>query len=88
MIMVMQEKFDIEKSPKSLAYVIERDTFTRRCNMCGSPVLKSELDGYAYQCMNCDVDLYGIETHEGEYHTDEEFETLCCDVRDLLCLDD
>lgn len=86
--MLPVEKFNVEKSPKSFAYVLERDTFTRRCNVCGSPVLTSSCDGYAYQCMNCDVDLYGIETHEGKYHTDEEFETLCCDVRDLLLLDE
>lgn len=84
----MKQKFDVEKYPKTFAYVLERDTLTRRCNRCGSVVLRSELESYSYQCMNCDEDLYTIETHEGEYHTDEEFDTLCCDVRDLLLLDD
>lgn len=84
----MKQKFNIEKSPKSFAYVLERDTFTVRCNRCGSPVLRSDLDDYVYQCMSCDEDLYTIETHEGEYHTDEEFDELCCNTRDLLLLDD
>ena len=84
----MKHKFNIEKSPKSFAYVLERDTFTVRCNRCGSPVLRSDLDDYVYQCMSCDEDLYTIETHKGEYHTDEEFDELCCNTRDLLLLDD
>lgn len=84
----MKQKFNIEESPKTFAYVLERDTFTIKCNRCGSPVLKSDLDDYAYQCMNCDEDLYSFETHDGEYHTDEELDTLCCNTRDLLLLDD
>lgn len=83
----MKQRFFPEKSPKSFAYVLERDTFTRRCNSCGSLVLKSDLPDYVYQCMNCDEDKYEIETYEGKYHTTEEFDTLCCDVRDLLLLD-
>ena len=84
----MNQKFNIEKNPKTFEYVLERDTFTKRCNRCGSPVLRSDLDDYVYQCMSCDEDLYTIETHEGEYHTDEEFDELCCNTRDLLLLDD
>ena len=84
----MNQNFNITKSPKTFAYVLERDTFTIKCNRCGSPVLKSDLDDYVYQCMNCDEDLYEFETHQGEYHTDEELDTLCCNTRDLLLLDD
>ena len=84
----MKQKFDIEKSPKTFEYVLERDTLTRRCNRCGSVVLKSELNDYAYQCMNCDEDLYRIETHNGKPHTTEEFDELCCMTRDILLLDD
>lgn len=84
-----KDKFNPEKCPKTLAYVIERDAITVRCNRCESPVLKSDLpEKYVYQCMSCDEDLYGIETHKGEPHTDEEFEELCCNTRDLLLLDD
>ena len=82
-----EQKFDVEKSPKTFAYVVGRDTLTRRCNRCGSVVLRSDIDGYLYQCMNCDEDLYGIETHDGEPHTTDEFNELCCMTRDLLLLD-
>lgn len=101
--MMKVDKFNTEVSGKSLMYVIENDTFTRRCNRCGSVVLRqpneivmtdclnpteSDPNEYPYQCMSCDENLFGIETHEGEYHTDEEFEELCCNTRDLLLLDD
>lgn len=82
------KKFDPERSPKTLAYVIEHDTFNRRCNRCGCPVLKSDTAGYVYQCMNCDEDLYSIEAHKGEYHNDEEFNQLCLDTEALLLLDE
>ena len=35
---------------------------SRKCNRCGSYVLKSELKEYSYQCMYCDEDLYTFET--------------------------
>ena len=83
------QKFDVENSPKSFAYVLENDTGNIRCNRCGSVVLKEpSTEKYPYQCMNCDENMFGIETHEGVYHTDEEFDELCCNVRDLLLLDD
>ena len=82
-----REIFDAAKCPKTAEYVIKRETFTVRCNRCGSPVLKSEVPGYKYQCMSCDEDLTGIETHEGEFHTPEELNTLLLDTRDLLLLD-
>lgn len=84
----MNQKFNIEKNPKTFEYVLERDTFTKRCNMCGCPILKSDVEGYVYQCMACDEDLYEFETYEGEYHTAEELDELCCNTRDLLLLDD
>ena len=81
------EKFNIRKSPKSFAYVFSHYTLKQRCGRCGSPVLKSDVKGYIYQCMNCDEDLYQFETYEGKPCTFKEFKTLCCDVRDLLLLD-
>lgn len=74
----MKQKFNIEKYPKTFAYVLENDTGNRRCNMCGRVVLK-ETNGsnYPYQCMNCDEKLYEIETHFGEDHTAEELDELC-----------
>ena len=84
----MKEKFNPEKYPKTMCYVLERDCGKIRCNRCGSSVLKSDLEDYAYQCMFCDEDLLSIETHEGEYHTTEEFNELLLQTRDLLLLDD
>ena len=87
---MVNQKFNTETHPKTLIYVIENDTFTKRCNMCGSPVLTGGNGGKEkpFQCMACDVELYEIETHEGDYHTPQEFDELLCDVRDLLLLDD
>ena len=83
-----KEIFKPEKYPKTMCYVLERDTGNIRCNMCGSPVLKSDVEGYAYQCMFCDEDLFSIETHEGEWHTTKEFNDLLIVTRDILLLDD
>jgi predicted SprT family Zn-dependent metalloprotease len=84
------EKFNFEKSPKTLCYVMENDTFNRRCNRCQSVVLKETNpteQNYPYQCMSCDENLFTIETHEGKYHNDNEFQELLCNTRDLLLLD-
>lgn len=80
--------FNPAKSPKTMSYVIEHDTFDIYCNKCGCPVLTSETDGYDYQCMNCDEDLHSSETHKGNHHTDEQLNLLCLDTEALLLLDD
>lgn len=36
---------------------------TRCCNRCQNEVAKSQLKQYAYQCFECDEDLYEFETH-------------------------
>lgn len=75
------KKFDIERNPKTFAYVLENDTVNRRCNRCGSVVLKeTNIKNYPYQCMSCDDNLYETETHIGADHTDEEFDKLCMDT--------
>lgn len=82
------EKFNPEKSPKTMAYVLERDNVNIRCNRCGRPVLKTDIGGgYKYQCMNCDEDLYAVETHKGKDHTTEELNDLLLDTETCLCLD-
>ncbi len=84
------EKFSFEKSIKTMCYVMENDTFNRRCNNCQSVVLKEPNpteDDYPYQCLSCDVNLFEFETFEGLWHTDKEFEELLCNTRDLLLLD-
>lgn len=45
----------------AVLYVKNRLT-NRRCNRCEKPVLKSDVDGYSYQCFEHDEDLYTIET--------------------------
>ena len=102
----MRQKFDIEKYPKTFAYVLEYDTLNRRCNCCNSVVLKQphlvtsrnpwlgvqrDLEeklgfSYPYQCMACDRDLFEIETHLGEDHSDEELDMLC-QLSEILQLD-
>ena len=34
------------------------------CCRCQHPVLKSEVKGYKYQCLECDEDLYNFEVEE------------------------
>ena len=80
--------FDKEKYPKTFAYVKENDTVNRRCNRCGSVVLReTNINCYPFQCMSCDENMYGIETHIGEPHTEEEFDELCENTCALLLLD-
>ena len=83
-----EEKFDPAKYPRTERYVEEKLTRGIRCNRCGAPVIKSELDGYVYQCMSCDEDLYSIETHKGKPATEEEMNELLLNTRDLLLLDE
>lgn len=45
----------------AVLYVKNRLT-NRRCNRCKKPVLKSDVDGYSYQCFEHDEDLYACET--------------------------
>ncbi|MBQ7818580.1 MAG: DUF4314 domain-containing protein [Bacteroidales bacterium] len=49
----------------------------QRCNRCHSPVITSDTPGYKYQCLECDEDLYEIETYIGEPMTEEEFNNIC-----------
>lgn len=69
----------------------------RLCNRCGSHVLKSDLEQYPYQCLNCDEDMFECETHEetcaAGYQADEEISTFdyCNQIRlvaEVLCLDE
>lgn len=80
-------KFNVEKNPKTMSYVLERIQENKRCNKCGSILLKSDLKDYSYQCMNCDEDLYKFEAHDGEDRTDKELEEILENTRDLLELD-
>lgn len=82
------ERFDVVKYPKTYAYVMENDTVNRRCNRCGSVVMReTNIVGYPYQCMACDENMYEIETHIGEPHTEEELDELLINTL-ILGLDD
>ena len=84
---VPKEVFNANKYPKTYAYVMENDTVTRRCNRCGAVVLKeTNIPDYPYQCMACDENMYGFETHIGEPHTNEELDELFLNTL-ILCLD-
>ena len=82
------EKFR-PKYPKTVKY-IEDNITSLRCNMCGRPILKeTNVEGYPYQCMNCDENLYLFETTktEGQF-SDEEIKDLIEDTAAKLLLDD
>lgn len=36
------------------------------CNKCNCEVFESEIEGYSYQCLECDEDLYAFEVHRNE----------------------
>ena len=31
------------------------------CRFCGSPLFKSRVDGYTYECLECDEDFFAFE---------------------------
>ena len=44
------------------------------CGRCGSKLIPSEIDGYDYQCVECDEDFYEFELYvkdNNEYRIDE-----------------
>lgn len=90
----LSKKYDatMKQYPASTKYVKRRIRKNIRCNRCGSIVLKSELrhseNKYKYQCMFCDEDLYGIETHEGAPCSIKETIELIEQTAFLLCLDE
>lgn len=49
----------------------------RICRKCGHEVTKSEIEGYPYQCKECDEDLYTFETEQkGEEYLNENTKDL------------
>ena len=46
---------------------------TRRfCPKCGRMLLRSRIEGYAFQCMNCDGDFYRFEVPYGKTKKNRE----------------
>ena len=66
------DKIDIvlldQKIRLIMAYVFQRRGKRVYCNRCGSLVIKSDIgndeNGYKYQCLNCDEDLFESETYK------------------------
>lgn len=42
-------------------YLVFKESEDRTCFRCGSPLFKSNITGYAYQCFHCDEDFYAFE---------------------------
>lgn len=42
-------------------YLVFKESTERTCFRCGSPLFKSDIAGYAYQCFHCDEDFYAFE---------------------------
>lgn len=79
---------DISLYKNTLCYVHEKITDNIRCRKCGSIVLKTELtDEYKFQCLNCDEDLYAMETYEGEKFTPSEFAETVAQAANIFNLD-
>lgn len=82
-----------EHRPKTFCYVVELLEGNRRCNACGSIVLRQppETSMHAppkpYQCLNCDVEIDAGCTTVGDWQTDEEFVTVLADADSKLLLD-
>lgn len=60
-----------------------------RCNRCGTTVLKSEVEGYTYQCMHCNEDLSTFETYKSDdTYSADEFDNICNYTLAELLLDE
>ena len=69
----MMRDFDKKLYPNTYNYVKDNIVEGVRCNRCGTTVLKSEVEGYTYQCMHCNEDLSTFETYKSDdtYSADE-----------------
>jgi hypothetical protein len=71
--------------PNTVAFVEENIVKDKRCNRCGSVVLKEVyIEDYPFQCMSCDENMLNIEVHDGEPPSPEEYLEL---LRDTLTLE-
>lgn len=76
---------DVSVSNDAVLYYVSHIS-NHRCNRCNKPVLLSDNKEYTYQCMNCNEDLYEIETYkkENDYITSDELEELCLSIDRML----
>jgi len=42
-----------------------------KCKKCNNELILSEVEGYKWQCLECDEDFYEFEQDLDEYHPDE-----------------
>lgn len=59
---VFKDYGDLLNTYNNAVLYIKNRLTNRRCDRCKKPVLKSDVDGYSYQCFEHDEDLYTIET--------------------------
>ena len=45
-------------------YLVFKESEDRTCFRCGSPLFKSDIAGYTYQCFHCDEDFYAFEQED------------------------
>lgn len=81
------EKFN-QKLPKTVKY-IEDNLTNLRCRRCGRPILKeTNVEGYPYQCLNCDENMFSFETYEAaDNFSEQELEELLGNAISVLGLD-
>ena len=47
------------------------------CRFCGSPLYKSDLEEYTFECLNCDEDFYYFEQYDNnEYASDNSASSI------------
>jgi hypothetical protein len=53
--------------PKTIQYLIDHSPEEPLvCSRCGGVVIKSDVEGYSWQCMHCDEDMYFFEVEKRE----------------------
>ena len=60
------EQPDKEEITDAIHNLIDRQKTNRVCSVCGSPVYKSDVEGYPYVCYHCDENMFTFETEEIE----------------------
>lgn len=58
------DKFYADGDEKAKAELIKLYGVKRYCHCCGTEVITSDLPQYPYLCLECDENMFGIETFE------------------------
>lgn len=80
-----EESEEVNESDDTIKYYLEHKS-NRRCCKCDKPVLLSDNEEYTYQCLNCDEDLYQMETYKKEHDliTSDELDELFLAINKML----